>query len=175
MSSPTDGSRTGVYRTRWARLGNGTPDREGTGDRRTRSRGSFHRVGPWLGIAAAALYSWFAALTTPFTSTANLMTGIPLIVALALAVLFAYRAGSQPRGGAGTEPTRRGLWPWWSIVGLIVAWELFCYFELPRYAHPTISSLYDRASRVHPVKAALFLGWLALGWAIVRSFGRARR
>lgn len=171
MSSTTHGFRTGVYRTRAERPGNET---SATGDGRTRSTSSLHRIRHWLLVGAAALYSWFAALTTPFTTSANVMTGAPLIVALVLAVLFAYRARSQPRGGAEATASRRALWPWWSIFGLIVAWELYCYFELPRYAHPTISSLYDSASSVDAVKAALFLGWLALGWAIVRSFGRAR-
>jgi len=126
-------------------------------------------------FAAAALYSWFAALTTPFTTAANVMTGVPLIVALLLALLFAYRnRTSELSAQSRSRPTGHRLWPWRSIFALIVAWELFCYFELPRYAHPTVSSLYDSASRLHPLKSALFLGWLALGWAIVRSYGRAR-
>ena len=183
MSLRTHGFRTGAYRTREARSGNGTSATEAAGDGRGRSKSSRRRVGTGLVVAAAALYSWFAALTTPFTSPADVMTGIPLILALLLALRFAYQARSQPRsrpasgrsasGQARSGPTRAGPWPWWSAFGLIAAWELFCYFGLPRYAHPTISSLYDSASRVDPVKAALFLGWLGLGWAIVRSFRRA--
>jgi hypothetical protein len=175
MSPPTSGFRTGVHRARETRQGHEPDPVEVIEDGRTGSRSSGHRIVAWFVLVAAALYSWFAASTTPFTTAANVMTGVPLIVALVLAPLFAYRNRTPGRSRQSrSQPTVRSLWPWWSIFALVVAWELFCYFELPRYAHPTVSSLYDSASRLHPLKAALFLGWLALGWGIVRSYGRAR-
>jgi hypothetical protein len=139
------------------------------------SKRSVHRALIWIAVGAAALYAWFAALTTPFTFRANVMTAIPLICALVAAVWFGHIVRSR-RPGERSVPRARGrsLWPWWVSLGVVGAWELFCYLKLPRFEHPTFSSLYDSASRSQPLKAALFLGWLVLGWAIVRAYGRVR-
>jgi hypothetical protein len=141
---------------------------------RAGSSRSVHRAAYWVAVVAAALYSWFAALTTPFTFRANVMTGIPLIAALLAAVWFGHIATGHRSERSTTRPTGRRMWPWWVSLGVVGAWELFCYLRLPRFDHPTFSSLYDSASRTQPLKAALFLGWLALGWAIVRAYGRVR-
>ena len=45
---------------------------------------------------------------------------------------------------------------------VVVSFELFAYFEQPRQAHPTLSSLSDDLTRWQVGKAALFLAWLAL-------------
>ena len=58
--------------------------------------------------------------------------------------------------------------PWIVVVALIIGWELFSYFSGPRAAHPTLSSLEDSAAQWHAAKAAVFAGWLALGWFLVR-------
>jgi hypothetical protein len=143
--------------------------------RRHPSERSVHRGLVWFAIGAAALYSWFAVLTMPFTFRANVMTALPLIAALLAAIVLGHivrvrrtNERSSPR------PTGQSQWPWWVSLGVVGAWELFCYLRLPRFDHPTFSSLYDSASRSQPLKAALFLGWLALGWAIVRAYGRVR-
>jgi hypothetical protein len=126
-------------------------------------------------IGGAALYSWFAAGTTPFTRGANEMTALPLAMALLAAVLLGHVLRAQgTRERRAALPTGRRLWPWWAAIGLVGAWELFCYVDLPRHEHPTFSSLYDSASRWQPLKAMLFFGWLAVGWAIVRAYRRAR-
>ncbi|HEX3566768.1 MAG TPA: hypothetical protein VHU17_15475 [Acidimicrobiales bacterium] len=144
--------------------------------RKHESKRPVHRGVVWIAVGAAALYSWFAALTTPFTFRANVMTALPLIAALLAAFLFGHivRARRTNERSA-PRPTGRRLWPWWVSLGVVGAWELFCYLRLPRFDHPTFSSLYDSASRSQPLKAALFLGWLTLGWAIVRAYGRVRR
>jgi hypothetical protein len=138
------------------------------------SKRSVHRASFWVAVGAAALYSWFAALTTPFTFGANVMTGIPLIAAALAAMWFGHIARIHGSERSTPQPTGRSLWPWWVSLGVVGAWELFCYLRLPRFDHPTFSSLYDSASRIQPLKAALYLGWLALGWAIVRAYGRFR-
>jgi len=51
---------------------------------------------------------------------------------------------------------------------VVVSFELFAYFEKPRQAHPTLSSLSDDLTRWQVGKAALFLAWLALGWLFLR-------
>ena len=124
-----------------------------------------------VAVVVAAVYSWFAAHTTPFTTKANVMVAIPILLAIPAAAYFGHVNRTQQKSKqSGSRLTRPRLWPWWSVLGLIGAWELFCYLQLPRYGHPTFSSLYDSASRSQPFKAVLFLGWLALGWAIVHTY-----
>jgi hypothetical protein len=174
VSSPTGSIGPKVHGSRGRRQGGGhgeliVPALEGR-----ESKASLHRGLVWSAVGVAALYSWFAALSTPFTSRANVMTALPLIAALVAAVLFGHL---RPRGTSerlASRPTGRRLWPWWAALGVVGAWELFCYFELPRFEHPTFSSLYDSASSSQPFKAVLFFGWLVLGWAIVRAYGRVR-
>jgi len=57
-------------------------------------------------------------------------------------------------------------WPWWIVSAAVIALELSSYLELPRAAHPTLSSLYVTASGHRAVKAVIFLAWMALGWLI---------
>jgi len=67
------------------------------------------------------------------------------------------------------RPARAGAWwPVPSALAALVGWELYNFFSARRATHPTISSLYDAASRTHAWKAAFFLAWLALGWELVR-------
>jgi hypothetical protein len=175
VTSPTGSIGPKLSGSRGRRQGGGHAELIGPPQERQQSKGSLHRGLVWLAIGVAALYSWFAALSTPFTSRANVMTALPLIVALLATVLFGHVL--RPRGTSerlASRPTGRRLWPWWAGLGVVGAWELFCYFELPRFEHPTFSSLYDSASRSQPLKAVLFFGWLALGWAIVRAYGRVR-
>ena len=60
-------------------------------------------------------------------------------------------------------------WPWLALAAALLALELASFFSGPRVDHPTISSLYDSATRWRAVKAAFFVGWLCLGAALVRS------
>jgi hypothetical protein len=175
VSSPARAVRTKVSGSRGSgpagdQVELGVPAPSGREPKRSVRRGVV-----WITVGGAALYSWFAALTTPFTFRANVMTAIPLIGALLAAVVFGHlMRGRRARRRAAPRPSGRSLWPWWASLGLVGAWELFCYLKLPRFDHPTFSSLYDSASRSQPLKAALFFGWLALGWAIVRAYGRVR-
>lgn len=150
-------------------------DRRGGPSGVTEPKGLVRRGMFWIAIGLALIYAWFAARTTPFTTGANVMTALPLLLAALGAVWLGHVSRSQRKvGPSRPRPPGRNLWPWWVSIGLVGAWELFCYFQLPRFAHPTFSSLYDSASRWQPLKAALFFGWLALGWAIVRAYRRVR-
>jgi hypothetical protein len=174
VSSPARGMRTKVSGSRGLQPA-GDDRGKALAPRGRGSKRSVHRGVIWIAVGAAALYSWFAALTTPFTFRANVLTAIPLITALLAAVLFGHIVRSRRTGErSAPRPLGRSLWPWWVSLGVVGAWELCCYLKLPRFEHPTFSSLYDSASRSQPLKAALFFGWLVLGWAIVRAYGRVR-
>jgi hypothetical protein len=175
VSSPARGIRTKESGSRGSRPATEHHGLEVLAPRGRKSKPSVHRGVIWIVVGAAALYSWFAALTTPFTFRANVMTAIPLITAVLAVVWFGHIV--RPRRTSERSAPRssgRSLWPWWVSMGVVGAWELFCYLQPARFEHPTFSSLYDSASRSQPFKAALFLGWMALGWAIVRAYGRVR-
>jgi hypothetical protein len=125
-------------------------------------------------LVAAAAYSWWAATTTPFSIGADVATAIPLglLAAVAVAQWRAAHGGAALPSALGRldppAPTAGAAWPLLAALVVLVAWELFNFLSAPRSAHPTLSSLYDTASRVHAVKAAFFLAWLALGRELLR-------
>lgn len=145
-------------------------------------------------VAAAVVgYSWAVASTRPFTVGADLLTAVPLAGALGMVAWQAIdrsRRGLKLAGPAeetapqlGRQGGPRGWWsrlppsqtpwvgtalPWLALLVLVVAWELYCYLAVPRAQHPTVSSIYDAAARWEVLKAALFAGWLALGYYLVR-------
>jgi hypothetical protein len=127
-----------------------------------------HRATAALGLGAAIGLSVWAAATDPFTSAADTVSAIGIgLVALEVAVRWRRRVlvvGVDPDQAA---PAR--WWPWLALAAALLALELASFFSGPRVDHPTISSLYDSATRWRAVKAAFFLGWLCLGAALVRS------
>lgn len=152
MSSPGRGIPTKVSGSRGLRPAGDHGGLKTLAPERRESKRSVHRGVVWIAVGAAALYSWLASLTTPFTFRANVMTAIPLIAALLAAIVFGHigRARRTNEGFA-PRPTGRSLWPWWVSLGVVGGWELFCYLGLPRFDHPTFSSLYDSASRSQPL------------------------
>jgi hypothetical protein len=119
-----------------------------------------------VSVLAALAYVWFLAGTKPFTTAANVMTAIPLVVAGIVAVV-------RSRTSTVARPTRVCRYgQWWVAIGVLAAWELFQYAQSPRAQHPTFSSIYDSVATWHPAKAAIAAVWLLLGALIVRGFGR---
>ena len=139
-------------------------------------------------VVGAGALAAVAAFTHPFTLRADVVVAIPLVAMLVAQIAFAVRArhrrsasgasaipaGGQavPAGGeavpaGGPLPFRRFI-PWLVMFVVVVSFELFAYFEKPRQAHPTLSSLSDDLTRWQVGKAALFLAWLALGWLFLR-------
>jgi hypothetical protein len=139
-------------------------------------------------VVGAGALAAVAAFTHPFTLRADVVVAIPLVAMLVAQIAFAVRArhrrsasgasaipaGGQavPAGGeavpaGGPLPFRRFI-PWLVMFVVVVSFELFAYFEQPRQAHPTLSSLSDDLTRWQVGKAALFLAWLALGWLFLR-------
>jgi hypothetical protein len=118
------------------------------------------------GAGAAGLSTW-AAMTNPFTAGANAVSALSLFLVVSAAGLRWRRARTAPalRSGTGMEP----WWPWAAFFLVVVAWELTCLFLGPRVDHPTLSSLYNSAARLRPVRGACFFAWLCLGAALVRT------
>ena len=116
-----------------------------------------------VGIAVAALvaYSWVASGVRTFTGGAEIVVGVPILVAFAIGVSWRRTTHLTDDG-----PTHPAVWV--VLVLALVAWELFELFSSPRHDHPTISSIGDRILDPRPVRAAVFAAWLVVGWLLAR-------
>ncbi len=121
---------------------------------------------------AAVVYASLASLTHPFTDGADIVTALPIAVALA-AMLVRMRSSWRPApvvDADGPGPTPNRLWLAWATAAALVAgWEVYCYTAGPRSQHPTLSSLADGLDSSHAGKALAFALWLALGWYLLRQ------
>jgi hypothetical protein len=132
-------------------------------------------VGRRRGVAAATAglaYGVGASFTRPFTGPADVVTAVPLVVVLAImgwSVHRHRRAGPHHPGPAAVARTRWSRWSfvWLTLVLAIAAWELYCFVNLPRARHPTLSSLIDVLDSTRTGKVVAFVAWLALGWFLV--------
>jgi hypothetical protein len=129
-----------------------------------------------IGILYAILASW----TDPFTTGADVITALPLGVAL---VAFVVRTTALRRAPVTSHLPRRtddppagtpvpfawGVACWVVMAALVVGWELFNYANSPRAAHPTVSSLLDAVDSSHVGKSITFFLWLLLGWYLIAS------
>jgi hypothetical protein len=123
-------------------------------------------------VAAVAAYAVGVSFTRPFTVAADVVTAIPLALALFVTIRFfsvGARGGRELTRTAEVEPIGRGRWwtAWMVPIAAVAAWELFCFANLPRAEHPTLSSLIDMLDSTRPGKGAAFALWLALGWFLV--------
>jgi hypothetical protein len=122
-----------------------------------------------MGVA----YALAASFTRPFTGPADVVTSIPLVVALVVTLRWSRMARrSEVRHVDGVEAAAPPRQPWWWIVPTtpivaVVAWELYCFFSLPRVAHPTLSSLIDILDSTRGGKIVGVALWLGLGWFLV--------
>ena len=115
-------------------------------------------------VAGAALVgvAWVAGTTRSFTWPALGVT----MAAAAFVLVVAVRA---PRGTGAVRfhPQRRDV-PWGVVAVVAAGWQLVAYFQSPRTAHPTISSMLDAADAHDPLRAVVFLGWVVLGLLLAR-------
>jgi hypothetical protein len=124
---------------------------------------------------AGCAYAVVASFTRPFTWAANIVTAIPLAVAIVV-VVRSIRAARRAELNASALPVGPSA-PRWRRTGLvwvvptlaIVGWELYSYASLPRVMHPTVSSLLDIADATRVGKTVVFAAWLALGWFLVTT------
>jgi hypothetical protein len=118
------------------------------------------------GVAGLA-YALAASFTRPFTLAADLMTAVALVVVVgvtARTVRQDRRPGLPEAGPADRQPWTRWGVVWLALLGVVIAWELYCYTNLPRHQHPTLSVLIDTLDSTRLGKTAAFAAWLAFGW-----------
>lgn len=124
-----------------------------------------------LAVAAITGSALWLAATKPFSSPANILTGVAIVVVAVLAII---RWPAHPVRGAvlaEEELPRHPYLGWALLLGLIVAWELVEYLVRgSRSVHPTLSSMSDAFDRYNYfLKAVACFAWLWLGTAIVRA------
>lgn len=129
-------------------------------------------------------YVWIAASSTPFTLEADIVIAIPLLIALTVFIRSVYTSRSISHGQMAhqscddklSDPATTdvespvantasisSVLPWVLVISIAISWELFCYFNLPRSSHPTVSSMYDALARIRVAKAVVVIAWLVLG------------
>jgi hypothetical protein len=115
-------------------------------------------------VAGIAVYCWLAAGLRPFTAPIDAAVAFPS----ALAAVLAWRSSVWESSAAvgRVAPNWRQTTPWAALLGLLAALEAAAYFSSPRRDHPTLSSMADAVMGTHWGRAALFAGWLLLGWVL---------
>ena len=121
-----------------------------------------------LFIVVILALSWVAAGLRPFTQPMNVAVAVPALIVVGLS----WRWSGLGKGADAERPAPAGIAVWVTLLVLLTAWELAAYVSSPREAHPTLSSISDSLMSVHVGRAAAFLGWLVVGWAL---FLRPRR
>jgi hypothetical protein len=125
----------------------------------------------WLGavpvLAVLIAYGWWATGLRPFTAPALVVTLATGGVVLAVGARTGRRrsgVAEKPSTSAATE----GLAVWGILALALAAWEVSAFVQLPRSAHPTLSSLANLAFESHPVRAAAFVLWMVAGYGMAR-------
>lgn len=75
---------------------------------------------------------------------------------------FGGSARAQRRFRCQPAQAGRGLAVWAALAVVAVGWELAAYLQHPRADHPTLSSLTNSVLDGHALRAAAFIGWLAV-------------
>ena len=115
-----------------------------------------------LVMVAAAVYSWIAAGFRPFTVAEEIMVAIPALAVFAAA----WRPSRPPAAVQWSRASVALLARAGRARGGVGAPRLLLD---PRHDHPTLSVIADEIMSVHVGRALMFLLWLGLGWALVRS------
>ena len=103
-------------------------------------------------------YAWWATTRQPFSATAT--------IAVVAAGLVAVGIGLRHRRPRPTIRMRTGIAIWLALIAALAIWEVAAFEQHPRSQHPTLSSMTNTALTPEPVRAAAFIGWLALGTAL---------
>lgn len=134
------------------------------------------RIGRIRMLVGGCAYSLVVASTTPFTLPADIMTAVA-IIAMTVMIIARWPLRARLELGVPASPpaaqTSHRYLPWIASLVVCVAWELFNFLAHgSRASHPTVSSIADAVDRIYLLKSLMFLGWLSLGWIIVRRGSR---
>src|SRR5262249_28663298 len=114
-------------------------------------------------VMVALAYAWWVSGLRPFTGPVQLAIVVPGVVVVVLAAVTTRKRGPDrarlPTAGSAA----------WVVLGVVVVgWQLFNFFHGDRSVHPTPSSLMDEVDAHRTLRTIVFVGWLALGWDLVR-------
>ncbi|MEX2587112.1 MAG: hypothetical protein WD602_03845 [Actinomycetota bacterium] len=110
-----------------------------------------------------------AVATDPWTLHASILTAIPGIAAASYAVRRGWhRIGRDDPPLQIDQVGALGLMIWTLLVVLLTLWVLATFFSHPRSTYPTISSILNGVFDNYALRAAGFMGWLAMGWYLLR-------
>jgi hypothetical protein len=124
-----------------------------------------------VGIVVLVGYALWLAATTPFSSPANILTAIAIVVVLVAAIIRWPARPTRLALVADEKGPRHPYVGWVVLFVVIVAWELVMYLVRgSRSEHPTLSSMADAFDRYnYGLKFVACVAWLWLGTAIVRA------
>lgn len=122
-----------------------------------------------LGLTGCALAggAWWAMATEPFTWHARIATAAGGLLALGAGLV--WRRLDPPTTPSSAADRHGGSHAIWAVLtAAVVGFQLHMFTEQPRQLYPTVSSLVDTWLQPHPVRAAGFLLWMALGVYLLR-------
>ena len=108
----------------------------------------------------AVVYAWVTTGLRPFT--------LPALVATLGGGVVVVLVGSRLSPPVAARRPVRGAWLWVVLGGAVAVWELQAFFQHPRAAHPTISSLTNDLLQSHAPRAGAMLVWFAAGVWLAR-------
>ena len=123
-----------------------------------------------LALVAVALgYSAVAVAAAPWTLYSAVFTAVAGIALLWYSLTRGWhRTRSETPALDLGEGDRWALVVWAVLFTALGGWILAVHFSSPREQYPTLSYLMNGWFEDYPVRVCGFLGWLALGWWLVR-------
>jgi hypothetical protein len=117
---------------------------------------------PLVSVPILAFLSLVGGQLPSFSLSANLYT-----LALGGALIWLGLSNRMPR-----RPVARGFWPgaaWWLLpVAVFGGFEAGTFLLGSKPDYPTFSLLADPILESESVRSAVYFGWLAAFWALVR-------
>jgi hypothetical protein len=114
-----------------------------------------------------------ASQTRVFTGGADIVTAVafaPFVVwTLARFHVAAFARVRFPSLSSATRASPRSILVWTALAACALGFEVFNYVELPRHAHPTVSSALTVLATHSISRGVAFFAWLALGAWIAAS------
>jgi hypothetical protein len=117
------------------------------------------RVG---GAVVLVAFGWWATGLPPFSGAAAATVVGAGATAVAFALAQRRTPSAQGRSSAGSTVG------WVVLLAALAAWQLQAYFQHPRTAHPTLSSLANAALDSHAARTAAFAAWLVGAYRLAR-------